>query len=149
MHNKLLIPNIDIQLIKKTTVWLKGGSNRMSSLGQYVSVRDMSISKACLCHVDEAREGVSQLHYRLKAGACGAESSWEVSKVVSASYHIQVVIKPPSMASKFLPFYRRNITVQLTTDHWGTWDTEMLAMDGLPVPALGLAQESRDVFSCI
>ncbi|TFK54809.1 hypothetical protein OE88DRAFT_1623460 [Heliocybe sulcata] len=144
MHNKLLLPNIDIQLVRQTMIWLKGGSSRLSGLGQYVSIRDTSLSRATLCHLDEGDEGVSQLHYRLNAGKCGGESSWAVSKAIYVSYYIEVNIKPPEVASKYLPSYRRNIAVQLTTDHWGTQDTEMLAMDGLPVPALGLAHEGRE-----
>ncbi|KZT26501.1 hypothetical protein NEOLEDRAFT_1240965 [Neolentinus lepideus HHB14362 ss-1] len=145
MHNKLLVPNIHIQLIRQTEVWLKGGSNRLSGLGEYASLRETSRAKASLCHLDEGEDGVSQLYYRLKAGKCGGESSWAVSKVVNSSYYIQVNIKPPEVASNYLPSYRRNIVVQLMTDHWGTQDTEMLAMDGLPVPALGLAREAREI----
>ncbi|KZT23134.1 hypothetical protein NEOLEDRAFT_1180355 [Neolentinus lepideus HHB14362 ss-1] len=110
VYNKLLVPNVDIQMIKHTEIRMKAGSNRLSSLGQNVSIRDTPCGKAALQLLDQEEEGVIRLHYTLTPGT---EGSWEVPNVMAISYYIQVIITPPAIASKYLASYRKSIPVKL------------------------------------
>lgn len=55
---------------------------------------------------------------------------------------IRLVIFPPEHVKNF-PAYRCEVPVTLTTDQYGTQQSELLAMSGVPFPALGLSDPSR------
>lgn len=70
-------------------------------------------------------------------GQAGCESSWKVEGTVENCYLIRVVVRPPSYA-KTVPMFKVDAPIEITTDQYGTLQHELLAMDGVPTPALGL-----------
>ena len=50
---------------------------------------------------------------------------------------IRLIILPPEHLKDF-PLYRHEIPVTLTTDQYGTAQSEALVLGGIPFPALGL-----------
>jgi len=85
----------------------------------------------------DLEEGSRYLMMSLSTGQAGCESSWKVDGVVETSYLIRVIVRPPSYA-KNLPMFTVDAPVVLTTDLYGSLQHELLTMDGVPTPALGL-----------
>lgn len=57
---------------------------------------------------------------------------------------IQVVIRPPE-AVRDLPSFKHEVSIRLTTDQFGTMASELLALGGIPTPALGLSDTRRSL----
>jgi hypothetical protein len=67
--------NVSIQLIKRSRIWVGNGSGGHS-------VKDIAISDAEFCGMDEFVEGVSVSRWTLQAGDCAQkEMSWHVKDV--------------------------------------------------------------------
>ncbi|KDQ60614.1 hypothetical protein JAAARDRAFT_31573, partial [Jaapia argillacea MUCL 33604] len=133
---KLLAPTVNIQLIKRTTLWVKDSGGCPHE--PYRSVREVLVNTAELRYIDDVGPSFSLLNYELKAGKCGGETSWKVQHKADVQYIIRATLRPPQMMAKHLPSFRCDHLIQLTTDHYGTLDTELLVMGGVPVPAVGL-----------
>ncbi|KAI0646901.1 hypothetical protein C8Q79DRAFT_593917 [Trametes meyenii] len=131
---KLLSYNAHLSLLKRQKAWV--------SLGRQVSVREHLLSRADAYLADDSREGTAYLRLELQAGETGRECSWRVEGVVAVEHVIRLVIFPPEHVKNF-PAYRCEVPVTLTTDQYGTLQSELTAMSGVPFPALGLSDPSR------
>ncbi|OJT08684.1 hypothetical protein TRAPUB_410 [Trametes pubescens] len=131
---QLLSHNVHLYLIKRQKAWV--------SLGRQVSIRELLLSRAEVYLVDDSQEGTAYLRMELQAGEAGRECSWRVEGTVAVEHVIRLVIFPPEHVKNF-PVYRCEVPVTLTTDQYGTQQSELLAMSGVPFPALGLSDPSR------
>ncbi|KAI0637123.1 hypothetical protein C8Q77DRAFT_1051341 [Trametes polyzona] len=131
---KLLSHNAHLHLVKRQKAWI--------SLGRQVSVREQQLGRAEVYLADDSREGTAYLRMEVQAGEAGRECSWRVEGAVSVEHVIRLVIHPPEHVKNF-PTYRCEVPVTLTTDQYGTLQSELLAMSGVPFPALGLSDPSR------
>jgi hypothetical protein len=66
----LLIPNIQIDLIKRTRISRLGGAE--------IAVREISIGRADIRNVKEPADGITHLSGVIPAGKPGRENSWKV-----------------------------------------------------------------------
>jgi hypothetical protein len=66
----LLIPNIQIDLIKRTRISRLGGTE--------IAVREISIGRADIRNVKEPADGITHLSGVIPAGKPGRENSWKV-----------------------------------------------------------------------
>lgn len=125
-----LAPNIGLFLVKRKKLWLHGG--------RQITVREQLIYKAETFRMTEIEEGVRHLTFELRAGEAGCEHSFKVNDAMQVEHFIRVIIRPPAYL-KHIPVFQHDEPVELTTDQYGTLEHELLAMDGIPTPALGLA----------
>jgi hypothetical protein len=65
-----LIPNIQVELIKRTRI------NRPS--GAEIAVQEMSIGRADIRNIKEPADGITHLSGVIPAGKPGRENSWKV-----------------------------------------------------------------------
>ncbi|KAL4250431.1 hypothetical protein ABKN59_003339 [Abortiporus biennis] len=126
---KLLTPNVGVFLVKKKKMWI--------SQGREISVKEVLVSKATEFRMGDLREGTRYLTMEMQAGEPGYESSWMLDGSVGVEYAIRVIIRPPCYA-KHLPAFQHDEPVELTTDQFGSLERELLTMNGVPTPALGL-----------
>ncbi|KAI0781095.1 hypothetical protein BD413DRAFT_20835 [Trametes elegans] len=131
---KMLSYNAHLSLVKRQKAWI--------SLGKQVSVREQQLARAEAYLADDSQEGTAYLRLELQAGEAGRECSWRVEDVVAVEHAIRLVIFPPEHV-KHLPVYRCEVPVTLTTDQYGTLQNELLALSGVPFPALGLSDPNR------
>ncbi|KAI0664965.1 hypothetical protein C8Q70DRAFT_22650 [Cubamyces menziesii] len=131
---KLLSYNAHLSLVKRQKTWI--------SLGRQVSIREILLSRAEVYLADDSQEGVAYLRMELQAGEAGRECSWRIENCVAVEHVIRLVITPPEHV-KNIPLYRCEVPVTLTTDPYGTLQSELLAMHGIPFPALGLSDPGR------
>ncbi|KAH9854074.1 hypothetical protein C2E23DRAFT_726968 [Lenzites betulinus] len=131
---QLLSSNAHVCLVKRQKAWV--------SMGEQVSIREYQLSHAKVFLADETQEGTAYLRMELQAGEAGRECSWRIEGAVSVEHVIRLVISPPEHVKEF-PIYRREVPVRLTTDHYGSLQNELLAMNGVPFPALGLSDPNR------
>ncbi|KAI9064271.1 hypothetical protein FKP32DRAFT_1591697 [Trametes sanguinea] len=131
---KMLSYNAHLSLVKRQKTWL--------SLGKQVSVREHLLSRAGVYLADDSQEGMAYLRMELEAGESGRECSWRVDGAVAVEHVIRLVILPPEHLKNF-PQYRCEVPVTLTTDPFGTLQSELYAMSGVPFPALGLNDPAR------
>ncbi|KAI0361932.1 hypothetical protein OH77DRAFT_1389191 [Trametes cingulata] len=131
---KLLSYNAHLTMVKRQKTWV--------SLGRQVSIREQQLSRADVYLADDSQEGTAYLRMELQAGEPGRECSWRVEGAVAVEHVIRLVIHPPEHVKNF-PVYKCEVPVTLTTDQYGTLQSELLAMSGVPFPALGLSDPSR------
>ncbi|KAI8998787.1 hypothetical protein BD414DRAFT_552689 [Trametes punicea] len=131
---KLLSYNAHLSLVKRQKTWI--------SLGRQVSVREHLLSRADVYLADDSQEGTAYLRMELQAGEAGRECSWRVEGFVVVEHVICLVILPPEHVRN-LPTYRCEVPVTLTTDQYGSLQSELLALSGVPFPALGLSDPAR------
>jgi hypothetical protein len=66
----LLIPNIQIELIKRTRISRLGGLE--------IAMREISVGRADIRNIKEPVAGITHLNGVIQAGKPGRESSWKV-----------------------------------------------------------------------
>lgn len=133
LHNpalsRILAPNVSVVLVKRTKIWLNAG--------RQISVRERPISSVDEFCMRDLEEGSRFMMMNLPLGQAGCESSWKVEGSVENSYLIRAIVRPPAYA-KNVPMFRVDASIEITTDQYGTLRHELLAMGGVPTPALGL-----------
>ncbi|KAI1787881.1 hypothetical protein LXA43DRAFT_1027308 [Ganoderma leucocontextum] len=131
---KLLSHNAHLSLVRRQKTWI--------SLGAQISIREQCLSRAELYLADDSQEGVTYLRLEVQAGEPGRETSWRVKDAVAVEHVIRMVILPPEHLKDF-PVYRHEVPVTVTTDQYGTLQSESLVLGGIPFPALGLNNVQR------
>ena len=151
---RLLAHNAHLSLVKRQKTWI--------SLGAQISVREQLLSRAECYLADESREGTVYLRLEVEAGAAAREASWKVADVAAVEvralggrcevgahrgfavvqYMLRLVVLPPEHLKDF-PAYRCDVPLNVTTDQYGSLQSEVLAMGGIPFPALGLNDVQR------
>ncbi|EJF65713.1 hypothetical protein BD309DRAFT_879131 [Dichomitus squalens] len=131
---RLLSHNAHLSLVKRQKTWI--------SLGAQISIREQCLSRADLYLADESQEGIAYLRLEVQAGESGRETSWRVKDAVAVEHAIRLIILPPEHLKDF-PVYRHEIPIMLTTDQYGTLQSESLILGGIPFPALGLNDVHR------
>lgn len=146
---KLYTYDFEVQLVKKRKVYVgpKGQLNlRENILGT-------AIVDQRFCPNTNRTDCCIML--RLIAGAMGKESSWSVEGVIEVQvrfvlleianpaltihvqYYIRFLVRPPR-DTPHLPVFKHDELIQLTTDHYESYETELLT-GNLHAPAMGLA----------
>ncbi|KAJ8456431.1 hypothetical protein ONZ45_g18723 [Pleurotus djamor] len=129
--------NIRIILVKRVQLWRKGVPEPI--------IRDTTLASAHLRFINEYSEGITLLRGSVRAGAEGKECSWCVKGVAETHYILRLMINAPSNLADHLPSFKYDVPLELTTDSWGTLERELTATGGTPTPALGLANNLRNV----
>lgn len=137
----LLTRNMRIQVLKRLIVWKK------TSSGVQAVQRDSFVSSATLRYGREYTEGVTLLKGEIKAGEPGKEVSWKLDAVAEVQYVLRILLKPPNNLVGFVPSFRHEEVIKITTDMWGILDRELSSTGGTPTPAIGLAASLRRDFS--
>lgn len=130
----LLIPNIRIELIKRT---------RLSRLGGLeIAQREAVVGRADIENIKEEGSGygVTHLSGSIPAGREGRESSWKVYTMADVQYIVRIVVSPPRSMQANVASWKGEVEVRMVTDPWGTLERELIATGGTPMPALALAQ---------
>ncbi|KAI0721615.1 hypothetical protein C8T65DRAFT_630596 [Cerioporus squamosus] len=131
---RMLSHNAHLSMVKRQKTWI--------SLGAQISIRESLLSRADLYLADESQEGTAYLRLEVQAGEAGRECSWRIKDCVAVEHAIRLVILPPSHLKDF-PVFKHEVPVTLMTDQYGTLQSEMLALGGVPFPALGLNDVHR------
>ncbi|KAH9908251.1 uncharacterized protein BXZ73DRAFT_60000 [Epithele typhae] len=131
---RLLSHNAHLTLVKRQKTWI--------SLGAQISIREQVLSRADIYLADESQEGTAYLRLEVQAGEAARESTWKVHNVVAVEHILRLLILPPSHLENF-PMFKYEVPLQITTDQYGTLQSEILAMGGVPFPALGLNDVQR------
>lgn len=127
----LLTPDVQMELIKRTRITRCGGLE--------TAMREITVGRADIRSIKETVAGVTHLRGVIQAGKPGRENSWNVYAMADVQYIVRTTIHPPKSMLCNLPSWKVEIEVQLTTDLWGTLDSELTATGGIPTPALALA----------
>jgi len=128
---ELLRHNVEVKFMRRIRAWVKGS--------RLVSNREIAVSDGILVETKTSQEGVAILRYDLMAGQSEREQSWSVEGAIEVAHFIRVSIRPDSSTSAFLPTYQYDERIQVSTDPWGTRDSELLQLGGTTAPALGLS----------
>ncbi|KAI0080600.1 hypothetical protein K474DRAFT_1682558 [Panus rudis PR-1116 ss-1] len=128
--SQLICPNVGLFLVRRKKLWIDGNRG--------ISVREQLVNSATTFRMMETGEGARYLMFDLTAGEPGTEHSFKVDESIEVQHFIRVIVRPPSHV-KQLPVWQHDEVVELTTDQHGTLERELLAMDGIPTPALGIA----------
>lgn len=138
----LLIPNVRIELIKRTRLSRLGGLEISQHAERVIGRADIENIKEVL---GEAY-GVTQTHLSgtIEAGHEGRESSWNVYAMVDVHYIVRIVVGPPRSMQANVASWKGEVEVRMVTDLWGTLERELIATGGTPMPAL--AQAPRPQF---
>jgi len=127
---------VTIELIKRSRIWVGNGSGGHS-------VKDIAISDAKFCDMDESVEGVRVWRWTLQAGDCAQkEMSWHVKDVADVRYLIRVSIEAPDGISSQTATVRHEEYVDVATDV-STADSAERCL-----PALGLITIGADKPIC-
>ncbi|TFK81690.1 hypothetical protein K466DRAFT_591078 [Polyporus arcularius HHB13444] len=131
---RMLSHNAHLSIVKRQKTWI--------SLGAQISIRESLLSRADVYLADESQEGTAYLRLEVQAGEAGRECSWRIKDCVAVEHVIRLVVLPPSHLRDF-PVFKHEVPVTLTTDQYGSLQSEMLALGGVPFPALGLNDVHR------